>query len=73
LTTLHVQNVSISYITHPYIGEERENIEQNNRGEIRRRGKERDSHNRYITMRGDINIVTVPVRANVTKLSMGLP
>jgi hypothetical protein len=50
--------VSISYITHPYIGEERENIEQNNRGEIRMRGKERDSHNRYITMRGDINIVT---------------
>ncbi len=23
------------------------------------RGKKRDSHNRYITMRGDINLVTV--------------
>jgi hypothetical protein len=49
LTTLHVQNVSISYITHPYIGEEkRENIEQNNREEIRIRAKERDRHNGYI-------------------------
>jgi hypothetical protein len=49
LTTLHVQNVSISYLTHPYRGEEkRENIEQNNREELRMRRKERDHHNGYI-------------------------